>query len=127
MKCYFFSLVVHVRDVRILIPSTLVLATVSNLVVDADEDAVTVTLSWSFTVGDIPREFLDFRLVFESASPTLMTVVDAPATGTTFNATVQAIGVDLEERTMYTLTVTAVNLLGDGSQAAQQMFMTGIN
>ena len=56
-----------------------------------------------------------------------MTVVDAPATGATFSATVQAIGVDLEERTTYTLTVTAVNLLGDGGQAAQQMFTTGIN
>lgn len=94
------------------------LPTISNLAVEQTGNAVTT--SWSFTDGGMPREFLTFELVFESAEGTVTINRNAPNTGTTFS-----VGVDLEERTTYTLTVTASNLLGAGSQAAGLLFMTG--
>ena len=85
----------------------------------------TVTISWSFTDGGMPREFLTFELRFVSTSETVTRDENAPSTGTTFSVDVESMGVFLEENTRYTLTVTANNLLGDGSQAAEQIFMTG--
>ena len=111
-----------VCDVRIF-PPTVVLPTVSNLVVM--QTGNTVTISWSFTDGGIPRQSLTFELRFESTGPTVTRDENAPSTGTTITVDVESMGVFLEENTRYTLTVTASNLLGDGGQAAEQMFMTG--
>ena len=99
------------------------LPTISNLAVEQTGNVVTI--SWSFTDGGMPREFLTFELVFESAERTVTINRNAPNTGTTFSVDVESMGVVLEERTTYTLTVTASNLLEAGSQAAELMFMTG--
>ena len=100
------------------------LPTVSGLNVVQDGD--TVTISWTFTDGGIPRNELSFELRFTSTtSVPIVRTGGLPSAGTTFSVDTQSLSVELVAGTQYTVTLTVTSPVGT-STLLQQMFTAGI-